>query len=58
MAIKQNETKAIEYVTCIGCMFIEPCQDFKGHGYCSNRAVKMITVIETLKQCIWKQKNG
>lgn len=58
MAKKQNETNDIEHVTCTGCMFIQPYEDFKGHGFCSEMHVRMVTVIETPKQCVWKQHNG
>lgn len=48
-------TKAIGYVTCKGCIFLKPIDDFKGHGHCSDMHVRMTIVIETPKQCIWKQ---
>lgn len=57
MANKQK-LKPIEYVTCTGCIFIQPYEEFRGHGFCSHRAVKMIQVIETTKQCVWKENGG
>ncbi len=58
---KRETTKKIryeyEYVDCVGCKFIRPYNDFKGHGYCAEPHVKMIQVIETRKPCVWKQYN-
>lgn len=52
---QQNETRPIEHVTCEGCMFIKPYEDFKGHGFCTEIHVRMIQIIKSTKQCIWKQ---
>ena len=55
MAKQLTVQPEIPEVKCSGCTFIQPYEDFKGHGFCAHRAVKMVQIIETPKQCIWKQ---
>jgi len=55
MAKQLTVQSTIPEVTCVDCTFIEPYKDFKGHGFCAHRAVKMIQIIDSIKQCIWKE---
>jgi hypothetical protein len=58
-AVKQVTAKPtlneFEYVTCEGCVFSKPYNDFNGHTFCTNRKVKMIVVISDKKPCVHKQ---
>lgn len=47
-----------EYVTCEGCIFIDPYSNMIDHGMCKEPHVRMIQVISNPKPCIWKKMNN
>lgn len=49
----KKETTAFEYVTCEGCVFIQPLE--RGLGFCKNKHVNMIVVMNEPNPCVWKK---